>query len=162
MKANAKKDGKKPGVRDAIKAIQDIPRKNLKCKKTVVVESSDNELMEKDLVTPKPCKKNAKSRAQAPESDVDSDLPAPPKRVVRQPVLIDSDEGDNSREDLPPKGAKKNKGKGKAIQQADNKGKTTAKGADQTQGGNVPKLKMYAFPSYPHSIILSHVSTFIE
>jgi hypothetical protein len=127
MKVKAKKDGKKPRVRDAIKAIQDIPEKNLKRKK--FMESSESESMEKDLtMTPKPCKKNPKSRA-LPESD--DDLPAPPKRVVR-PALI------NDSEDLPPKeGAKKNKGKGKEVQKPDNKGKATNKGADQR--GN-PKM----------------------
>ena len=116
MKLKAKKDRKKPRVRDAIKAIQDIPVKNLKRKK--FIESSESELMEKNA-TPKSCKKNAKSRA-LPESD--DDLPAPPKHVVR-PALID--------EDLFPKdGAKKNKGKGKEVQKPN-------KGADQ---GKNPKM----------------------
>jgi hypothetical protein len=146
MKVKAKKNGKIPGVRDAIKAIQDIPEKNLKRKKNV--ESSDSEPMEKNPVTPKPFKKNLKSRVPI-ESDVDSDLPRPPKRAsVVRPAL--NDEGDDLGEDLPPKkGAKKNKGKGKMIQQEPdnlNKGKATDKGADQPHGGNIPKLKMYVLP----------------
>ena len=91
--------------------------------------------MEKNLM-PKPHKKNPKSRAP---TESDNDLPAPPKRVVARPALIDK--GDETEEDLPPKnleGAKKNKGKGKAIQRPDNKG---IKSTDQTRGGNVPKPK---------------------
>ena len=103
--------------------------------------------MEKDQ-TPKPCKKNPKSRAP---TESDDDLPAPPKRAVR-PALID--EGDDSEKDLPPKeGAKKNKGKGKEIQEPDRKGKATNKGADQTRDGNVPKPKRSVLPIillYPH------------
>jgi hypothetical protein len=120
MKVKAKKNGKKPRVRDAIKAVQDIPGNNLKRKK--YVESSESDSMEE--VTPKPCKKNSKSRA-LPASD--DDVPAPPKRVVR-PASIDEDL-------LPKEEAKKNKGKGKEVQKCDNKGKATNKGADQ--GGNL-------------------------
>lgn len=116
MKVKAKKDGKKPRVRDAIKAIQDIPVRNLKRKK--IIESSESESMEKDM-TPKPYKKNLKSRA-LPESD--DDLPVRPAFA----------------KDLSPKeGVKKNKGKGKEVRKPDNKGKATNKGADQ--GGN-PKM----------------------
>jgi hypothetical protein len=131
MKVKAKKDEKKPSVRDAIKAIQIIPGKNLKRKKNI--ESSDSdESMEKNLAP----KKNPSSRAP---TESDDNLPAPPKRRAVRPASID--EEDNSEEDLAPKeGAKKNKGKGKEIQ-PDNKGKATIKGADQTRGGNVPKLK---------------------
>jgi hypothetical protein len=124
MKVKAKKNGKKPRVRDAIKAVQDIPGKNLKRKK--YVESSESDLTEENLiVTPKPWKKNSKSRA-LPASD-DDDVLAPLKRVVR-PASIDEDL-------LPKEEAKKNKGKGKEVQKPDNKGKATNKGADQ--GGNL-------------------------
>ena len=100
--------------------------------------------MEKNL-TPKPHKKNPKPKSRAP-TESDNDLPAPPKRVVARPALIDK--GDKTEEDLPPKnleGAKKNKGKGKAIQQPDNKG---IKSTNQTRGGNIPK---------PKRSILSHL-----
>ena len=53
---------------DAIKAIQDIPVRNLKRKK--IIESSESESMEKDM-TPKPYKKTLKSRALPTESDDD-------------------------------------------------------------------------------------------
>ena len=149
---------KKPRVRDAIKAIQDIPPagKNLKRKK-LFVESSDS-------------KKNPTSRA--PESD--GDLPAPPKRVVRPALINDSapkerappkrverpaliDEGNDS---APKERAKKNKGKGRErreeIQEPDNKGKAK-KGADQ--GGKVLKPKRSVLS---HLIRFHHVFTFIE
>ena len=140
---------KKPRVRDAIKAIQDIPEKTVKRKK--FVEPTDSESMEKNL-TPKPRKKNPK-----PQAPADDDLPAPsPKRVVR-PVL--ANDGNDSEEALPPtKGAKKNKGKGKEVSQPQTD-KTGNKGADQIRDGNVPKLKRSVFPILSASI-LSHVFTF--
>lgn len=123
----------KVGLRDAIKAIQVPPVKNLK-RKSVVVESSDSD--SKTLAKPKPSK-NQKSKARTIESD--DDLPAPPKRAVK-PAL--TNKGDVSEEDShPKKGAKKNKGKGKEIQQPDKKGKATDKDPDQPRDGNVPIAK---------------------
>jgi hypothetical protein len=168
----------KPSVWEAIKAIIDVPPKNLK-RKSVVVESSDSESIQ---VTPKP-KKNQKLKAPTLAERSDDDVPAPPKRRAVKPALTDkgdlkaatlaersddnlpappkrravkralTEKGDDTEEDLPPKKvAKKNKGKGKAIPQHDNKGKATPdKDADQTRDGNVPKAKMSVL------IVLSYV-----
>ena len=145
MKVKQKKDGKKLTIRNAIKAIQDIPGKRKK-----YVESTDSESMEKDLT---PRKKNPKSRAL---TESDDDLPAPPKRVVR-PAL--TNKGDDSEEDLR---AKKNK----AMDKGKDKGKATNKGADQTRGGHVPKPKVSVLshlirihPSLCHMSLLSLTET---
>jgi hypothetical protein len=100
MKINKKdKKGKAPGVRDAIKAIQDAPEKKGKHKNEKSKESSDSESMKIDA-TPMPKKKIRR----VPEDD----LPAgPPKRAVRQPTMRDEEEDS---EDLP----SKIKGKGKS------------------------------------------------
>jgi hypothetical protein len=103
--------------------------------------------MEKDL-TPKPFKKNSKSKAP---TESDGGLPAPPSKRVVRPALIE--EEDDSSEEVPP--AKENKGKGKEIQEAD---KATNKGADQTTragGGNIPKSKTSVLS---HLIRIHHMS----
>ena len=129
---------------DVIKAVQNTPAKNGKCKKSV--KSSDSDLMEKEM--PKPPKKNPRLMAQTP-TDSDADLPRPPKRVVKSAL---NDEGSDTEEDLPPKkGAKKNKGKGKETQEPpiniENKAATVA---DQSCGGNIPQIKdVSCFPLYP-------------
>ena len=103
MKINKKdQKGKAPGVRDAIKAIQDAPEKKGKHKKSK--ESSDSESMKIDA-TPMPKKK---IRRRVPSTETDDDLPAgPPKRAIRQPTMRDEEEDS---EDLP----SKIKGKGKS------------------------------------------------
>lgn len=123
--------GKAPRVRDAIKAVQDTPKKNHGHKKTA--ESSNSELVD---VTPKPSKN---SRMRAPSTEPEDDRPAaPPKRIrlrVAQPATTD-EEGDE--EDLPSKTkGMKNKGKGK--EKPASKSKATNNRADQIRGRNVPK-----------------------
>lgn len=127
-------------MQDAIKVVQNTPAKNHKHKKSVDTSMSNS--VEGNLM-PKPHKKNPRSMAQAQattESASNADLPHPPKRVVKS-VL--NNEGDNTEEDLPPKkGAKKNKGKGKATQEPPiNEDKATT-GANQLCDGNTPKFRM--------------------
>ena len=104
-----KKDqkGKAPGVRDAIKAIQDAPEKKGKHKKSK--ESSDSESMKIDA-TPMPKKK---IRRRVPSTETDDDLPAgPPKRAVCQLTMRDEEEDS---EDLPSKIKGKWKSKERCI-----------------------------------------------
>jgi hypothetical protein len=91
-------------------------------------------------MTPKPNKKNHRSKAPA---NTDDDLPAPPPTRVPRLALTDKeDEEDSPESPLTRKGAKKDKGKGKEMQ-PDKKGRTaTATDADQTRDRNVPKAKM--------------------
>lgn len=137
-KVKANKDGEKPKVRDAIKAIQ----QDISGKRKKFIESSDSEPMGKDLT---PRKKNPRSKAPTESDDNLPARPSRPKHVVK-PAL--TNEGDNL-EELPRKdGAKKNKGKGKEVRASDNnKGKATNNGADQS--GHVPK---------PKTSVLSHLT----
>ena len=96
------------------------------CKRKKSVDTSTSNSVEGNP-TPKPRKKkNPRLMAQAQattESESDANLPCPPKCVVKS-VL--NNEGDDMEEDLPPKkGAKKNKGKGKATQ-GDNRCRSVA------------------------------------
>lgn len=144
---------RKPSVRDAIKTIQDVQvpvKKALTSRflkrKSIVIESSDSDSIQKNPVTPIPNKKTHKSKAP---TDSDDDLPAgPPEHVVR-PAL--TNKGDDSENDLPPKkGAKKNKGKGKAFQRPDKKGKATDKDPDQTRDPTKAKMSVFIHLSIYH------------
>ena len=138
-------------MRDAIKTVQNNPVKNLKRKNTV--KSSDEE---KNPETPKPKRKSQKSKARI---ETDDDLPAPPPKRAVRPAL--TNEGDDSVEDLQSKKTgKKNKGKGKEIQQPDKKREASVTiNADHrpTRDTNVPKAIMSVLFH-----IHSHVITFVE